>query len=65
MNTERISIPSSYPVKFRIRANNGEWVVAQNEIIDADVPRVRIRSISKDGTPSEWVYGVYGNLYKI
>jgi hypothetical protein len=59
---ERVSIPSKGLVRTRIRANDGEWVTTQNETILADAVKVRIRSVSSNGTKSEWVYGVRGSL---
>lgn len=62
MGEQRISIRSKETVKTRIRANNGEWVRTQNEVIKADAVKVRIRSIEEDGGMTNWVYGDRGNL---
>jgi hypothetical protein len=62
MCEDRVSIRSKEVVRTRIRANGGEWITTQNEIINNDVAKVRIRSIEKDGGMTQWVYGDRGNL---
>ena len=62
MARERVSIPSPHLIRTRIRTNKGEWVTTQNEFIDKETIRVRIRSIEKDGGMSPWVYGDRGTL---
>lgn len=62
MFMERISIPSDEKVQIRMRANNGEWVRTQHDYIQDKTFNVRIRSVSSDGTESEWVEGVRGDL---
>lgn len=62
MCESRVSIKSKEAVSTRIRANNGEWVYAQNAVIKKDAVKVRIRSVSKAGKESEWIYGDRGNL---
>lgn len=49
---------------FRIRSERNEWVYIQNEIIEADAVKVRIRSIEKDSGKTEWVYADRGSLYR-
>ena len=62
VHKDRVSIPSNYNVRTRIRTNTSEWAYTQNETIDKDVVKVRIRSVDSDGKPSEWVYGDRGIL---
>ena len=62
MHKDRVSIPSDYNVRTRIRANNGEWVYTQHTVIEDDAVKVRIRSIEEDGATSPWIYGDRGIL---
>lgn len=62
MYRDRISIPSSYRVSTRMRSKDGEWVYTQNENIQADIVKTRIRSIATNGIESEWVYADRGHL---
>lgn len=62
MCRDRISIPSAHKVRTRLRTNDEEWVYTQNETIQADAVKVRIRSIESDGGMSEWIYADRGHL---
>jgi hypothetical protein len=62
---DRISIPTGGQTQIRMRSNGGDWVRTQNESIQGDVPKVRMRSIQSDGDTSEWVYSDRANLKQI
>ncbi|MDK2600667.1 hypothetical protein QO179_24545 [Bacillus stercoris] len=62
MSKNKITISSKEKVNTRIRANNGEWVRVQNETLEGETIKVRIRSIESDGGKSPWVYGDKGSL---
>jgi hypothetical protein len=61
MCKDRMSITGNHP-RIRLRANDGEWVYTQQEFINKDTFKARIRSIGADGTPGEWVYSDKGTL---
>lgn len=54
---EKIDISVGQGASFRIRANNGDWVRSVSETLDMSVYKVRVRSMDKTNTPTEWVYG--------
>lgn len=63
MHRDRVSIPSIERVTTRIRSDKTEWLYAMNESIQGrETVKVRIRSISPEGIPSEWVFGDKGEL---
>lgn len=62
MHAVRLSIPSREVVRTRIRATGGKWVRTENAKIYKQTPKVRIRSIGKDGHISPWVFGDTGRM---
>lgn len=63
MYQERLAFPTNGPAqKIRIRSNTGEWAYTQNEKINKEVYKVRIRSGSADQDTSEWVYSDRASL---
>lgn len=57
MTQEKFHVSTGENSIFRVRINQGEWIQNINKVIAKDVYKIRIRSISKDNTPSPWVHG--------
>jgi hypothetical protein len=62
-NTKATIPGTGGPVKVRLKTNDGNWVTQQNAAIEGDPPRVRIRSVSKDGE-SRWIQSSKGIIRK-
>jgi hypothetical protein len=66
MINQRINIPSSATLdRFRIRADQNEWTYLQSVMIDYNSSNVRVRSLSPDGSASEWVTSNRANLKQV
>jgi hypothetical protein len=63
MINQRITITSPTLLdRFRIRADNGEWVYMQSVVANYNTSNTRVRSILDDGSVTEWVNSNRGNL---
>lgn len=66
MIQERINVPSNTLIdRWRVKANDTEWVYMQATEVNSETFRVRIRSLESDGGYSPWIYGEKGKLQSL